>query len=274
MSSNLKYLLQLIDDEDEKVFLDIKVNIIEQGFEAKEALLEMAENLLTDIAQQRIEILIEEINYNEIKKEVQRFVNDKMYSPINLWAFFVYFTEREHGFIPYQNELLEVLKKAWIEIDNEIKVIDNAKRIHRIMTKEYHFDITDESLLSVPDSFYLHQIILSSITHCFTFKTLLWMIAYQCGLPLSFVRIKKGEYLYLILDTNIENLNIETYALLCENKEISFEKLNTEFISDENNSRLHIIYALLEQQAKSYQEKGNIVMQKKLLSLCELIPLT
>jgi len=266
-------LLQLIDDEDEKVFQDIKENIIELGFEAKEALLEMSENMLTDIAQQRIEILIEEINYNEIKKEIERFVRDKNYSPIDIWSFLVYFTESEHGFIPYQKELLDILKKAWIEIDNEIKVIDNAKRVFRILTEKYHFAITDNSLANLPESFFLHQIIINSITHCFTFKTLFWMVAYQCGLPLSFVRKKEGDYLYLVLDTNMENLNIESYALLCKGTEVSFRKIETELISDENSSRLHLIYALLEQQAKSFYEKGNLVMQKKLLDLCELIPL-
>jgi len=271
MKEELVSLLKLIDEENDNSYQQIKAAILKHGFEAKELLLEKNNTSLDELSQERIQDLIEAINYQEIEKAILDFVDKKELSPLDIWALFVLFAEENYGFLPYERELQQILKDAWLEINNDLSVLENANNIYQLLTEKYHFDIADDMLTQLPESYYLHQIITSNICHSFSFQLLFWFIGFQCGLPLSFVRKEKGKHLFILIDFDTDNQRIKNYSCSINNKKLQWTEVNIDDFNDDTNSRKLLLFSLLEEQAASYKHKGNFEMESKLLKLSLLL---
>ncbi len=271
MKEELVSLLKLIDEENLSSYQQIKAAILKYGFEAKELLLEIENSALDDLSQERIQDLIDAINYQEIEKTIQAFIKDQEVSPLNIWALFVLFAEEKYGFLPYERELQQILKDAWLDINNDLSVLENANKIYQLLIEKYHFDIADDMLEQIPESYYLHQIITTSICHVFCFQVLFWLIALQCGLPLSFVRKENGKHLFILIDFDIINQSIQNYYCTISDKKLNWIEVNIDDFNDDKKTKELILFTLLEKQAASYRKKGNFNMESKLLSLSSLL---
>lgn len=259
MSKNLNNLLNLIDDKNEEVYSKVKPEIIKYGKGIIPELELFWANSKNKLVQRRIEIIIQEINFIEVKSDfIDWLKNDKVDI---LKATFIISKIRnpELKYIDLKNEVDKIKNNIWLELNNNLTGLEKITILNNIF-------------------FELNK-----------FKTITQVKNVNLSFVDNLLKTKKGDFfsislLYLIV---AQSLNLPVYGVNLPNTFIlAYKDFYTdpyESISNKNDILFYInpflkgrpfnreqIHEFIKQQKLKYKESyftdaENIVIVKNYL---------
>ncbi len=202
--SEIKALISLLDETDEKLSKQIIDKIISSGTSAIPFLFDAWENNLSDIVQERIYFLIDKIQYNEIKINLNNWNSNTSKSILDAW---VIITKYQFPALNVQSitDYINRLKyDVWVELNENQTALEKIKILNHVFFQIHNLKIENDYIL-IPESYLINHI-----------------IAYSKGSPTAI------SILYQIiahkLDIPIWGLNYFEYSILCYLKPDSISK--------------------------------------------------
>lgn len=182
-------LFNLIDDPDEEVFTTVEQRLVSFGANMIPELENLWENTISDEVQERIEMIIHRIHFQDLQKEVVLWRDgdqDLMHGAL-LIAKFQY---PELQTVKVLQEIEKMRRNLWLEMNNFITPIEQAKIFESILYNYYRLQAIEVNYTNI-DDFSIHKVIERKKGNALTNGILYVVLAGLLDVPVKFIRIPK-----------------------------------------------------------------------------------
>ncbi len=149
----IQAMISLLDDTDYEVINSVTGNLVKQGTEVIPELEKAWEGSLNEKIQVRLENLIQEIQFNGVKKDLERWIRTGAEYVLE-GAFHVARFQFPDISIGKLNEYVENIRKdVWIEINSNLTALEKVKILNYIIFDLHKFTRNNDDFYSPQNSF-------------------------------------------------------------------------------------------------------------------------
>jgi regulator of sirC expression with transglutaminase-like and TPR domain len=188
MDKEIKALIHLLDDPDKTVYQAVTEKISEKGLEAVPSLEKAWESTMDQEIQQKIEDLIQFIQFRYVSKELEIWANDK-HNDLLYGAYLVakyqypdlYFSEIEE-------RIEQIRKDVWLELNDNLTALEKVRVINHILFVKHRFNRNSHNFYAPGNSF-LNQVIETKKGNPISLSIIYTAVAEKLGLPVAGVNL-------------------------------------------------------------------------------------
>ncbi len=286
-TTNIEALIQLMDDPDEGIFLHVRDRLLQYGPDA----IPYLENSWGEkdyglIFLNRVEQLIHDIQFEDVKKQLQQWQNsekDLLKGAIIIAKYQYPGLHEEHIF-----EFIEHMRKdAWLELSNRHTAYEKVRILNKIFFDLHHFKGDSKNFHSPLNSF-INTVIEQRKGNPLSLTILYSIIAQSLNMPIYGVNLP-NHFIAAYIDedginqfVNKENnngvlfyINVFSRGSLFDEEEINefLKKLNIAPTREyfEPCSNTTILRRMLTNLITSFQQAGNAEKVNELIQLRDLL---
>ncbi len=285
---SIQALINLLDDPDEEIIIHVQGKIRSFG---KEAIpyLENAweESEITAIHQQRIEQLTHEIQFNQVKLELELWKKSNELDLIDAWIIISKWQYPGIKETILRTKIDEIRQDVWMEINDQQTAFEKVKIINKIFYRLHHFKGDTKNYHS-PLNSYLNTVIETKHGNPLSLSILYSTIAQSLNIPIFGVNLP-NHFILAYMDENqvnqllgnTTNYGVFFYINAFSDGSIIYENDIRNFLSDlklpeekgyfEPCAHSIIIQRLLINLISSYQSLGKADKINELLELKEIL---
>lgn len=156
LNKEIEALLQLLDDPDEEVYIHIAKKIKMHGDDIIPVLEKAWETSLNSILQQRIEDLIQEIQFTGTKNKLEKWIAE---GGKNIAEGAFYIAQYQYPDLKYRDILakLDKLKQdVWLEINDNLTALEKVRVLNHVLYKLHGFTGNSSNFYAPQNSFINH----------------------------------------------------------------------------------------------------------------------
>lgn len=185
----LSILIHLLDDPDQEAYRQISNEILSLGLPAIGPLEEAWFNANDQLTRQRIEDIVQNIQYDELMNELTFWVAS---GGIDLLHGFILVSKFQYPNLDEEKLLSELnilTRSVWLEINDNLTSLEKVKVFNRVFFGNYEFggEITD---MAVPDHYFLNNVLQSKHGNALSIGLLYIIVAQKIRLPIKGVDLK------------------------------------------------------------------------------------
>lgn len=155
-NKNIKALLQLLDDPNSEVYHYVAENILKKGEEIIPELEKVWETSLNEILQERIENLIQEIQFKTTLKQLKEWKENGA-ADIFKGAFLIAkYQYPELKFEDLQKTFDKIKRDTWLEINNNLTALEKTRVLNHIFYHLHGFSGNSTNIHAPQNSFINH----------------------------------------------------------------------------------------------------------------------
>ncbi|MFO8234025.1 MAG: transglutaminase-like domain-containing protein [Bacteroidales bacterium] len=190
-NKDIKALLKLIDDPDENIYNIVHEKLIHQGSNIIPALEKSWEHTLDTKIQNRLEYLIQEIQQNSTKYNLEKWLTAE---PNDLFkgAFLIAKHQYPELSYEYYDKLLEeIVKDIWIEINENLTALEKVRIINYVFFQIYKFTNNTTNFYA-PQNNYINHVMDTKKGNPITLGILYSTLANRMDIPIYGVNLPKN----------------------------------------------------------------------------------
>ena len=190
----IEALLNLLEDPDRTVYEEATKQLLKEDVHIIPALEEMWEMSLDEISQQRIEHIIKNLQFKEIKKGMVDWAKLKKpdllegFSLVNLYQY------PDLNSVKTEIKIEQIRKDVWLELSNSLTSLEKITVLNHIFFEVHGFSINHTNPAS-PQNYFLDQILDTKKGNPVSLAILYTIIARRLELPVFFVNFPKNPLL-------------------------------------------------------------------------------
>jgi len=285
----LQALINLLDDPDEDIYSVIENKIIKIGHEVIPYLEEAWESSASILFQDRIERIIDIIQFSSVKNNLTEWVNNNgenlLYGAYLISKF--QYPDLEYAAI---EKIVDNIKKdVWLELNDNLTALEKVSVLNHIVFNIHNYTKNSTNFYS-PQNSYINNVLESKKGNPVTLAIVYATIAQMMGLPIYGVNLPKNFILaYKDEVTAIEAFGIDDndfvlFYINPYNKGTVFGKKEIEFFIKQQKlenkksyyipcSNTEIIFLLISNLIEAYEKLGYPDKIKKLKEMLEIVKL-
>ncbi|MFT4205003.1 MAG: transglutaminase family protein [Chitinophagaceae bacterium] len=188
-NDKIQALLSLMDDTDMEVYSIVTEQICQYGKGIIPHLENLWENMEHNEVQERIELLIHQIQYNDLESELLLWKEQpsKLIDGAILAARFQY---PDLCVDQFQDKILQLWKTVWLEINDHLSSLEQLHILNSILYHFYKLEGTPYNHDDI-DCFLLNKVLEKKKGNALSNGILFQIVAEQIGLPVKTVHIPK-----------------------------------------------------------------------------------
>jgi len=274
-------MISLLDDNDSEIVNAVTESLLGRGEDIIPELERAWEAALDEKIQEKLENLIQEIQFAVVKEDLKRWINTGA-SNILEGAFYIAkfnFPDIHYTII---NESVENIRKdVWLEINENLTALEKVKILNYIIFQIHQFG-RNQSDFYAPQNSYINQVIDTKkgnpISLAIVYLSVAWKLGlpiYGVNLPKNFILAYKDEYRHYNAADESEDvlfyINPYNKGAVLGRREIDYfitqqqlEPLPSFFAPCSNRD---IIVRLINNLIRSYEKLGNMQKIKRLKEL-------
>jgi len=184
-------MISLLDDNDTEVINTVTGNLLRQGTDVIPDLERAWEGTPSEKLQTRLENLIQEIQFNSVKIDLDRWVKTGAEYVLE-GAFYIARFQFPDISINKMNEQIESIQKdVWLEINNNLTALEKVKILNYIIFDLHKFSRNNADFYS-PQNSYLNQVFETKKGNPISLSIIYLSVAYKLGLPIYGVNLPKN----------------------------------------------------------------------------------
>lgn len=255
--SKIRALIQLLDDPNDEVFQHVSQNILKQGEIIIPELEKVWEKSLNAILQERIENLIQEIQFTSTQDQLKEW---KETGAVDLLKAAYLIAKYQYPDLKY-DEISDAFNKvkqdAWLEINSNLTALEKTRILNHILFQIHEFSGNSSNFFA-PQNSYINHVFETKKGNPITLGILYIALAQSLGIPIYGVSMPRNFILAYIDEFNIND---------------PYEKDILFYINPYNNGKVlgerEIDYFLKQQKIEPkktyYSPCSNIEIIKKLI---------
>ncbi|HSH51915.1 MAG TPA: transglutaminase-like domain-containing protein, partial [Bacteroidales bacterium] len=189
-NKNIKALIQLLDDPSNEVYHYVSENILQEGERIIPDLEKVWETSLNEILQERIENLIQEIQFkttiNQLKEWKESGAVD-IFEGAYLVAKYQY---PELKFETIQKSFEKIRRDAWLEINNNLTALEKIRVINHIFFHTHGFS-GNSTNIHAPQNAFINHVLDSKKGNPITLGILYITLANRLDIPVYGINLPK-----------------------------------------------------------------------------------
>ena len=186
--NKIRALIDLLDDPDSEIFETVKNQLLKQGLSILPELEKSWGNSLNIDLQNRIENLIQKIQFQDTTANLKKW-SEKHNDDILNGAFFIakyQYPNLEYDKILKQIELIK--QDVWLELNDNLTALEKIKILNHIFYDIYHFT-SNTSNLYAPQNSYINIVLDTKKGNAVSLAIIYMYIAQSLGLPIYGVNL-------------------------------------------------------------------------------------
>ncbi len=277
-------LIQLLEDPDLNVFEQVEKELMKEDVHIIPALEEMWEMSLDEIVQQRIEHLIQNLQFKEVKKGMDSWVKSEhpdLLEGFNLVNLYQY---PDLNSVKTDLKIEQIRKDVWLELNNSLTSLEKITVLNHIFFEQHGFSINHTNPSS-PQNYFLNQVLETKKGNPISLAILYTIIARKLELPVFFVNFPKNPLLGYFdkhIAIRAHGLNVDSDILFYINpsnkgsitgrKELEYYLKKMKFKSEKKyfergNDKVFILKLISSLQSAfdsmGYKDKADDILQLK-----------
>ncbi|HAQ18549.1 MAG TPA: hypothetical protein DCR40_04855 [Prolixibacteraceae bacterium] len=189
--NKLDLLITLLDDPDDSVFQPVLEEILKADISVVDHLEHIWETSLDDLVQKRIELIIQQIQFNDAKKRIKSWASEQA---IDLFDGFFLISRQQFPELKLKSvqvQLDNIRKDIWLEFRNSLTSLEKITILNHIVFDHYRFKI-DRKNPDSPNLCYINRILESRKGNPVSLTILYTLIARSLKLPVHYIDIPNG----------------------------------------------------------------------------------
>ncbi len=214
-NKELKAIIALLDDPDREVAEVISDTLLKKGIEAIPELEKAWENTLDEKIQERLEDIIQQIQFNTAKQHLLGWIKTGAEYILEGAFFVAQFQYPDIKFEKISNEIEKIRKDIWLELNDNLTALEKVRILNYFIFDIHHFSRNTADFYS-PQNCYLNKVIETRKGNPISLAIIYLAVSYKLGLPIYGVNLPKNFILAYknelsITDTDNEENNILFY---------------------------------------------------------------
>jgi regulator of sirC expression with transglutaminase-like and TPR domain len=190
-NDEIKALLKLLDDPDEQIYNMISEKLIKQGYSVIPQLEKTWEQAFDEKVQERLEILIQEIQQNSAKQGLEDWVKSEKQELFKGALLIAKHQYPDINFEYYEKIIDEIQKDIWLEINENLTALEKVRIINHIFFKIYKF-AGNAANFYAPQNNYINHVMETKKGNPITLAIIYSTIAQRLNIPIYGVNLPKN----------------------------------------------------------------------------------
>jgi hypothetical protein len=286
--SKLNALIELLDDPDQKVYKIVEKELLKEKKNIIPVLEEKWESIFDGYYQERIENIIQNLQFNETKKRLESWLITDADERDLLTGFLIIdrFQYPDLNPLMIQIKIENIRKKIWLEFNNSLTLLEKTTILNHFLYNLNGFTINHKNVHS-PQNCFVNQMLDTKNGNAVSLCILYTIIARQLELPAQFIDFPKNPLVAIVdpkLARKVHGENIKSDVLFYINpankgsitsiKEIEYHLNSNDYKPIRNytepKSDVYLIRLLLETLEMSYDSVNYIDKKERIQKLLEL----
>ena len=284
-NKEISALFTLIDDPDEEVFTTVSQRIVDYGKHIIPNLENLWENTLREDVQERIELLIHSLHYNDLLNDLTDW-KESAYHDLLFGALLVAkFQYPDLQTTPVLQEIEKIRRNVWLELNSFLTPLEQANVFNSIVYNYYNLKGIEVAYTN-PDDFFLHKVIQTKRGNSLSNGILYLLLGSLLDIPVRAINIPKQFVLaffnssYDGNDLSSPQEKIQFYVDAATGQPFThadvekyFKRIAVPPISSyfKPLSNKRIIQMLIEELAKCFDSPHQLYKMKELLKLAAIL---
>jgi regulator of sirC expression with transglutaminase-like and TPR domain len=290
-NKELKAMISLLDDPDTEIIDVVSSNLMKQGSSVIPELERAWESTLNEMVQERLENVIQHIQFNSSKENLKRWLSQGADYILDGAVYLAQFQFPDLQVKTVEKEIDKIKKDIWLEINNNLTALEKVKILNYIIFEIYKFKRNTANFYS-PQNSYINLVLETRRGNPISLAIVYLAVAQKLNLPIYGVNLPKNFILaykdeYRQSDSPDETEDILFYinpynkGSVLGKREIDYfihqqqlEPRKEYYVPCTNSD---IIVRLINNMVLSYEKldfKDKIERLKELLNLVEKFPST
>ena len=211
-TTEIKALLQLLDDPDDEVFETISNKILRYGKDIIPNLEQVWEHTTDSVTQERIETIIHKVNFNSVHEHFEAWFAMKkpalLVGALNLCRFKYPELNEE----PVRKFIKSIYQSCWLELNNYLTPLEQITIINSIFYSMYK--LTGYGLeVNKPSHFFINQVVDSRSGNNYSLGIMYSILCELLDIPVYLVQLPR-QCLLAYFDTLPDYFNLESEPIL------------------------------------------------------------
>lgn len=284
--NKIQALINLLDDPDNSVFEIVEKELLKENFEIIPFLEEKWELSFDDSYQERIENLIQNLQFKQTKKLFKNWINTKKHDLLSGFLLIDRFQYPDLNLLNIDQKIENIKKNIWLELNNSLTILEKTTILNHFLFNINGFSINHKNINS-PQNCFLNQMLDTKKGNPISISILYVIIARQLELPTHFIDFPRNPLIAIVdpnlakkVHGNIRNSDVLFYinpsnkGSITSRKEIEYHLRKNKYEPiqsySEPKSDLFFIQRLLESLKNSYQSVGFQEKEDKIEALLKL----
>jgi regulator of sirC expression with transglutaminase-like and TPR domain len=282
----LQSLINLLDDPDKFVFETVEKELLKENQNIIPALEEKWESSFDENCQERIENLIQNLQFKQTKKMVRDWIKTKDHDLLNGVLQIDRFQYPDLNHLKINQRIESIKNSIWVELNNSLTILEKTTILNHFLFNIHGFSINHQNIHS-PQNCFLNQVLETKKGNQLTISILYTIIARLLDLPTQFIDFPKNPLIAIVdpdlarkVHGSIRNSDVLFYinpsnkGSITSRKEIEYhlKKYNYEPLQEytEPKPDSYLIQSHLEVLMQAYQSVGFVEKEEKINSLLNL----
>lgn len=279
-------LIHLLDDPDEIIIETVEKELLKQNHSIIPALEEKWESSFDEACQERIENLIQNLQFKKTKRQLENWIHSDKNDLLEGFLSIDRFQYPDLNLLGIHQKIGKIVNPIWLELNNSLTLLEKTTILNHFLFNIYGFGINHTNLFS-PQNCFLNQLFDTKKGNPVSIGIFYTIIARKLGLPAQFSDFPKNPLVAIVdyeLAQKVHGHNTRTNVLFYINpsnkgaitsrKEIDYHLKNnnyspTDYFAEPKHD-LFFIQRLLESLKDSYRSAGFTEKEFKIKELLQL----
>ena len=285
-NQRLNALIDLLDDPDTTVFRVVEEELLKHGHDIIPALEERWETSFDEHCQERIENLIQTLQFKKTKNLIAGWLQFPEPDLFNGFVLVNRFQYPDLNLLGIHQKIENLKKEIWLEFNNSLTILEKITIINHFLFNVHGYGINHQNINS-PQNCFLNQLLDSKNGNSISLSILYTFLARQLDLPAFFIDFPRNP-LVAIADEKLAKkvhgisrnsdvifyINPSNKGAITSRKEVEYHLRKNKFFPlrmfTEPKSDVLFIRRLLESLSDSYQTIGFKEKEEKVKELIRL----
>jgi hypothetical protein len=270
--TRLKALIALLDDPDELVFESVERELLKESHTIIPALEEKWELSYDETSQERIENLIQDLQFKKTKSHLMHWIQSEEH---DLLEGYLALDRIQYPDVNHEGIRLKISKiknEVWLELNDSLTLLEKTTVLNHFLFNIHGFSINHQNLKS-PQNCYLNQLVDTKKGNPVSLSILYTILARQLGLPVFFtdfpknplVAVVDGELARKVHGKNTKSdvlfyINPSNKGSIASRKEVKYHLKKNNFTPEqayaEPRPDILFLRRLLESMIESFKSLG------------------
>lgn len=284
--SKLHALIELIDDPDESVYELVEKELLKENHKIIPALEEKWELSFDENSQERIENLIQNLQFKHTKKALEKWIKAREHDLLSGFLLVDRFQYPDLNLLKIDQKIENLRKAIWLELSDSLTILEKTTILNHFLFNINGYSINHNNIHS-PQNCFLNQVLDTKKGNPLSMTVLYVLLARQLDLPTHFIDFPRNP-LIAVVDQNLAQkvhgkirnsdvlfyINPSNKGSITSRKELEYHLRKNNYeplhLFTEPKSDLFLIQRLLEYLRESYQSVGFQEKEEKIKSLLDL----
>jgi len=202
--SEIKALLQLLDDPNNEVFMQVSQRILTEGEDIIPELEKAWETSLNEVLQERIENLIQEIQFTSTQKQLFDWKENNSTNLLQGAFLIAKYQYPDLKFDAIQESFNKIKQDAWLEISDNLTALEKVRVLNHIFFEIHGFSGNSTNFFA-PQNSYLNHVFESKKGNPITLGIIYIALAQELEIPIYGVSMPRNFILSFLDIFNIDN---------------------------------------------------------------------